>query len=1217
MVPAALVVLDELPLNANGKVDRRRLPAPEGRPEGMEYVAPRTPTERVLAGIWAEVLRVERVGIEDNFFELGGHSLLILPMVERLRQRGYHVRIRDIFSGPDLAAMARLLDEGEAPRLAIPENRILPGCAVLTPDMLTLVQLTQSEIDSIVERIPGGAANIQDIYPLGPLQAGVLFHRLLDEEIDPYISPALLALESRDHLNSFVSALQAVVERHDVLRSAMFWKGLPQPVQVVVRHAHLPVREIRLDPRQDPVEQLQARMSVENLRMDLQTAPLLHVDVACDTRTSRCFVLLHLHHLVVDHVSMEIIRYEVMAHIRGSAGELPKPLPYRQYIAQTLESSRRNDSERYFTARLGDVSESTTPFGLTDLRGDARRIREHREPLDVALANSIRAAARRQHVSPASLFHVAWGLVVARCSEREDVVFGTVMSGRLQGAIGAERAVGMFTNALPLRMRLEGFSVKGIVQETHCELTELLKHEQVSVTEALRCSGMAQGSVLFSALLNYRHGLAAPRTLPGMSAPTSPVTALAARDWTNFPFVMAVDDLQEDFILVAQTDSCVSPSRVTAYLRTAMEALVDALEHDPQFPVSALPVLPETERRQLMQWNDTVSAYPHEHCIHDLFAEQAQRTPAAVALVDGDERLSYRQLEERSNQLARYLVSCGVGPEVVVGLYGERSFEMVIGVLGILKAGGAYLPLDPSSPAERLAFMVEDARARMVLLQSQTAPAWLSIPSVGLQTQWPQIESQPKSSMESRVRPENLAYVIYTSGSTGRPKAVGGLHRGVVNRVYAQKAIGAFTDADVCCQKTAIGFVDSVFETLGALLSGCRLVIASGDIGKDVHDLSRLIGREHITRLISVPSLARELVLAQGASPHLGGLRHWTLSGEALDEALLRELQARLPWCGFVNVYGSSEVAADATAHVFAEGDAGILIGRPMANTRAYVLDGRLEPVPIGVTGDLYVGGMGLARGYLWRAGMTAQRFVADPFGGAGDRLYRTGDRARYDADGNLEFRGRLDYQVKLRGYRIELGEVEAALLGHPEVSQAAVMAREDGPGEKRLVGYVVARGADVPGPGELRAHLKSMLPEYMVPAVFVVLPELPRSVNGKVDRRRLPAPDGPQMVEYVAPRSEAEQVLASVWSEVLQVERVGIEDNFFDLGGHSLLAIRLTVRLSEKLALDVPVNLVFQAPTIAAFSTCLAQLQGNRSGDGAAHKGAAGNGGIYEEGLI
>jgi amino acid adenylation domain-containing protein len=598
-------------------------------------------------------------------------------------------------------------------------------------------------------------------------------------------------------------------------------------------------------------------------------------------------------------------------------------------------------------------------------------------------------------------------------------------------------------------------------------------------------------------------------------------------------------------------------------------------------------------------WNET-SAYPSDRCLHELFAEQAALRPDVVAVVYRDASLSYRELEERSNRLAHRLRGLGVGPDVIVGLCLERSLEMLVGLLGILKAGGAYLPLDPDYPAERLAYMFADAKASVLVTQEHLLDrlGHETARVVCVDRDWPLVAEYPATTPISGVRPDNLAYVIYTSGSTGEPKGAMIAHRQVARLFSATSPWFKFDERDVWTLFHAFAFDFSVWEIWGAFLNGGRLVVVPYSISRAPERFYQLLDEEGVTVLNQTPSAFNELIRVDAAAGGAGcrHLRYVMFGGEELG------LHNLAPWFKghgdrrpqLVNMYGITETTVHVTYRPLCAGDAAGAspIGRPIPDLRAYVLDRNLEPVPIGVSGELHVGGAGLARGYLGRAGLTAERFVASPFG-VGERLYRTGDLGRWRSDGELEFLGRLDHQVKVRGYRIELGEIETSLLADPGVSQAVVVAREDAPGEKRLVGYVVGAGGVAPEAGVLRDRLRRVLPDYMVPSAFVVLDALPLTVNGKLDRTALPAPErGRSGLDYAAPRTPVEELLAGIWSEVLGIERIGIEDNFFELGGHSLTAMRIVSRVREVLGARLAPRILFEASTVRTLGEWLESRQ-------------------------
>ncbi|HYR12414.1 MAG TPA: amino acid adenylation domain-containing protein, partial [Longimicrobium sp.] len=699
MVPGAFVVLDALPLTPNGKLDRKALPAPEFASDADRYVAPRTPVEEVLAGIWAEVLKVERVGVHDNFFALGGHSLLAVTLVERMRRRGVRADVRALFTTPTVAELAAAAG-GDFHEVAIPPNRIPAGCGAITPEMLPLVELTQAEIDRVVAGVPGGAGNVQDIYPLAPLQEGILFHHLLTQEGDPYLLSLPFVFESREQLDAYLGALQAVVARHDILRTAVVWEGLSEPVQVVWRHAPLAVEEVEVDAAAgDVVRQIHERFNPRHHRIDLSRAPMLRAHVTRDVTEGRWVLLLLQHHLTSDHTAMEVLRAEIDAHLDGRAEQLPAPLPFRNYVAQARLGVSRAEHEAFFRELLGDVDEPTAPFGLRDVHGDGLELEQARLEVEEGLGERLRARARALGVSTASVCHVAWAQVLARVSGRSDVVFGTVLFGRMQGGEGADRVLGPFINTLPIRIRLAEAGAVTSVRRTQALLASLVRHEHASLALAQQCSGVPAPEPLFSAVFNYRHGVR------GGKQPAAPGAALGIRamERSNYPLTLSVDDLGDGFSLTVQVQGEVGAERVCALMNTALGGLVEALEGAPECPLGYIEVLPQAERRQVLEeWNRTAAEVPADRCIHELFEAQAARTPGAVAVRFEEESLTYAELNARANRLAHHLCGRGVGPEVRVGVLMERSLEMVVSLLAVLKAGGAYVPLDPGLPAERL-----------------------------------------------------------------------------------------------------------------------------------------------------------------------------------------------------------------------------------------------------------------------------------------------------------------------------------------------------------------------------------------------------------------------------------------------------------------------------------------------------------------------------------
>ncbi|CAJ5754049.1 syringomycin synthetase [Burkholderia pseudomallei] len=1213
MVPSAYVRLDAWPLTPNGKLDRRALPAPaDDAYARAEYEAPQGAKEEALAAIWKDLLPVERISRHDNFFELGGHSLLVIGLSEKLRAAGLHADVRVVYRASTLADLAAHLGTDNQD-IRIPPNLIADGDEHITPAQLTLVALSQESIDALVTKVEGGAANVQDIYPLAPLQEGILFHHLMSGESDPYVLSGVLAFRGREVMERFVSALQQVIDRHDILRTGFFWEGLEQPVQVVQRRATLPVSVVELDAGEgDIVRQLEARFDSRGYRMDVSRAPLMHVHAACDGEHERWVARVLFHHLSIDHTTLERVIEEARAIGQGRVEDLPRPAPFRNFVAQARLGVSEADHEAYFRAKLGDIDEPTAPFGLLSVQGDGREIAEAARRLKPELSGALRGHARRLGVSAASMMHVAWGLVLSRTTGRQDVVFGTVLFGRMQGGAQSDRALGLFINTLPVRMRVAQTGVEASVKGTHAQLAELMRHEHAPLVLAQRCSGVPAQTPLFTSLLNYRYSkpkVAAAHIADG-------IELLDGHERTSYPLSVTVDDHERDFTIVAKVCERIGPQRVCELMELALEQLTRALSANPGGELAELDVLPAAERTQVLHgWNETGRAYARDACLHQLFEAQVSRTPEAAAVICGDETLSYTDLDARANRLAHYLRGQGVGPDTRVGLALGRGVEMMTGLLAILKAGGAYVPLDPGYASERLRAILDDSRPAIVLADAAGRAALDALagapPIADLHadaSRWSALPSTPPR--VEGLTPRHLAYVIYTSGSTGQPKGVMVEHASVVNlwRALDEAIYRTHPSARRVSLNASIAF-DSLVKQWVQLLSGRTLVVVPEPVRFDGRRLLDAIGRDRIDVFDCTPS---QLALIEGArGPEDEAYPQVTLvGGEAIGEGMWSEL-ASVSSRTYYNVYGPTECTVDATlARITAEHAPHI--GGPLANVRAYVLNERLSPAPVGVRGELYIGGAGVARGYLNRPELTRERFIDDPFV-AGGRLYRTGDLARWRTDGKLEYLGRNDFQVKIRGFRIELGEIEAQLAKVAGVREVVVLARDSASEvhdsatehatpdalspspetstatatatatEKRLVAYYTG-DADVVA---LRAQAAQHLPSYMVPSAYVRLDAWPLTPNGKLDRRALPAPadDAYARAEYEAPRGAKEEALAAIWRELLHVERVSRHDNFFELGGHSLLAVQLVSRLRQALSVEVALSTVFDAPVLSALA--------------------------------
>ncbi len=1181
MVPAAFVCMDAFPLTLNGKLDRRALPAPgEDAFARQVYAAPRGETETLLATIWSELLGIEQVSRYDSFFALGGHSLLAVRMIERLRNAGLTLAVRDLFQSPVLSAFAQTV--GQSPAVVVPTNVITPATTALTPDMLPLADLTQPEIDYIVAQVPGGVANIQDIYGLSPLQDGILFHHLLANKGDPYLLAGQIVFANRALLDNYLAAVQQVVNRHDILRTAFLWQGLSAPVQVVWRQAQLSVTELTLDPVDGSAcDQLAQHFDPRRYRIDLQRAPLLHFAVAQED-DGRWSVLQLQHHLIGDHTTMEVMHGEIQAYLAGQEENLPAPVPFRNLVAQVRLGVSQVEHTRFFTDMLSEVDEPTLPFGLTEVHRDGSQVMESHQMLTPELNDRLRSQARRLGVSLATLCHLAWAQVLSRTSGQVKVVFGTVLFGRMQAGQGADNGMGLFTNTLPLRLDIDDTPLRDSVRIAHTRLAELLEHEHASLALAQRCSEAPGETPLFSALLNYRHS-AHPVTT---DATIGGIEFLSGQERTNYPFVLSVEDFGHALGLTAQIVQPIDPKRVCGYMQQALESLAEALEQRPETPVRVLNILPEAEKKLLLAtWNATQAPYPDQSCIHRLFEQQAENTPDAIALVYGEHILNYAELNSRANQLSHWLTGQGVQPDNRVAVLLERSVELVVAQLAILKAGAVYVPIDPQVPDERKHWLISDCSAKLLLTD---IPIDLAIPRFCLADEMGAIRQEDNRNPDLPRSSTELAYIMYTSGSTGTPKGVMVPHRAVV-RLVINNGYAEIGPDDRVAFEANPAFDASTFEVWSPLLNGGALVVIDHATLLMPKEFVQALQTYRITVLwLSVGLFNR---LAAELSPALPQLKILIVGGDVLDPHVIRQVLRDNPPQQLLNGYGPSEGTTFTTTYritALSPEVARVPIGRPIANTRVYLLDAYGQPVPQGATGEIYIGGDGVACGYLNRSELTAERFLADLFSHIPDaRMYRTGDLARYLPDGNLEFLGRNDQQVKIRGFRIELGEIEARLLEHPAVHKAVVLVMDDGQ-DKRLVAYVVAE-VDEGLVNCLRTHLSSILPDYMVPAAFVRLDNFPLTPNGKLDRRALPAPGEEDFARqiYAAPSGEIETTLATIWRELLGVERISRYDNFFALGGHSLLAVRMMNRIAA-LGIELPLSTLFTFPVLTTFAEAI-----------------------------
>ena len=1196
MLPSACVVLTHLPLTPNGKLDRQALPAPAAASAGLVKQAPRGDTERRLAAIWTRVLGEPDIGREDDFFSLGGHSLLAVQLLEHLRRNGWDLDIRSVFERPTLATLAQRLETlgtGAAPEASV--TRIPTPCSRITPPMLDLIELPQAQIDLIAARVPGGAANIQDIYPLGPLQEGMLYHHRAQGAGDRYVLRSLLAFTDEARLQGFCAALEQVIARHDALRTLVLWEDLDEPLQVVLRQVAFVPRRL-LFSGDDIAEQLQASADPRHYRLDVRQAPLIEARVAFDAVHERWLLLLLHHHVVVDHTSLELMIEEIALIESARQADLPPPTSTRGLVAQARQAHVVAAARTFFSEQLGDLEEPTLPFAI-DLETDPRwQALEHRQALPTELARRLRQQASAHGVSAASVCHLAWALVLSHLSGRDDVVFGTVLFGRLQAGAHADRTVGLFINTLPLRVRLDD-GVQAVLARVQHALNGLLSHEQTPLALAQRCSAMPAGTALFSALFNYRYSHAEQANLrqamPGMSL-------LHSEERTHYPFNLAVDDLGEGFQLTAQTHPGHAPARLVGFMQQALGALVEALEQASDTSVLQLCVLPAEEQARLDRLNPPLAAQAPNATLQQRFAEQAARSPDALAVIDEHQALSFRQLNQQANRLAHHLLAMGIqrGQRIAVCL--EREAHLAIALLAVWKAGCAYVPLDPDYPVTRLAYMLSDSAPAALLTQEHVRhrlPSFdggpllsLDAPSQGLAA-WQQACADNPDGAALGQQPSDLAYLIYTSGSTGQPKGVMVEHRSVLN-LWAglRQRLGDLPPGTRCSLNASVAF-DASVQQLCQWLSGHCLVLVPKRVRLDAGALLGYLIAQQVTVFDCTPSQMQALLKHRQTLTAAAPLpRCILLGGEAVPSELWTQLAGE-HGVRVLNVYGPTECTVDTTS-AWLDHHSQPSLGQPLPNTQVQVLDGHGRRAPLGVAGEIHIGGYGVARGYWQREDLTRERFIVDPFTRQpGARLYRTGDLGRWELDGSLSYLGRTDFQVKIHGHRIELGEIESHLLALPGVRQAVVVGRADRHGVTRLVAYL--QGSALPTPSQARTTLGERVPDYMLPSAYVRLDSLPLTANGKLDRNALPEPDAQAYVQthYAAPQGEVEITLAALWCELLNVERVGRHDNFFALGGHSLIAMSLVERMRQH-RLRVDISQLFTAPTLAGLAAATTPLK-------------------------
>jgi amino acid adenylation domain-containing protein len=993
---------------------------------------------------------------------------------------------------------------------------------------------------------------------------------------------------------AFRQAWQGVVGRHDVLRTSFNWEDFVEPLQLVHTELTVPFKlhDLRSQPAADQDVETRAYLRADRRRgFDLREAPLMRLALFW-LGDAEFRLIWTFHHILIDGRSFVIVLKEVSrlyeAALKRERPDLPLPRRYREYI-DWLGKLSSSAAEGFWREKLkGFKAPTSLPV---DREAAGRAVQEdlytsEETRLSRQLSDELRALAARENLTLNTLLQGAWALLLSVYSGEQDVVFGATKTVRRSSIPGADSIVGLFLNTLPLRVGARRDApLLPWLRELRAEWVSLREYEHTPLVKIKEWSEIPGGSSLFDSLVVFENQRF-DSVLRGEGGSWLN-REFRLFEQTNYPLGLVAYGDPEVMLKIEYDTLRFEPSAATRMLGH-LGTLLEGMAARPTSALGDLPLLSAAERRQLLvEWNDTQVDYPRNACLHELIEEQAERSPASTALVYERESMSYREMNARSNQLARHLHALGIGPDVCVGLCMERSIEMVLGLLAILKAGGAYVPLDPGYPRERLAFLLEDSCVPVLLTQPrllESLPAH-SARVVCLDSSWWMNTQERPNRLERRATPRNLAYVIYTSGSTGRPKGVQVEHRGLCNLVETQRRTCGVRPDDRVLQFCSLSFDPSIFEIGVALGSGATLVLGSRDALMPGGALAQFLRDQAVTTIVLPPS-----VLSPLPDERFPSLRTLIVGAEPVTADFVQR------WASgrrIFNIYGATETTVFSTTAECAADGRKPSIGRPIANTQVYLLDSSLRPVPVGVPGELYVGGVGVARGYLSRPELTAERFIPDPFSSTpGSRLYRTGDLARFLSDGTIDFLGRVDNQVKVRGHRVELEEIEAVLAEHPAVRQAAVAIRERISGDQRLVAYFVSAEAPAPLANELRSFLKRKLPDYMIPGAFVPMDTLPLSPNGKVDRRALPAPDpkhkGGRTI--IGPRDALEHRLKEIWEETLGVRPISVTDDFFELGGHSLLAMTLFARIDKAVGKNLPLTTLFQAPTVAELAATVRQ---------------------------
>jgi amino acid adenylation domain-containing protein len=1153
MVPLNFLFLPSLPRLESGKVDASRLPIPAQQLRAHRYQAPRTDAERALGAIMERVLRVSQVGRDDNFFAMGGDSIHAIQLVSRAREQGLELTAKDVFRHQSLARIAE-------------HARALKQGPVASELPFALVTLRDEDFQTA----PVPREQLEDAFPLSPMQQGMVLHTLLEPGSGMYLMQDVYRIDSALDPQRFVGAFRRVLARHPALRVS-FWQRDQELLQIVHRdigHAvsYLDWRALSPEEQERELDRLLAEERAHGF--DMWKGPLLALRLVQLSDESFCYVESH-HHVLMDDWCRSLLLVDFFAEYERRPLVRSAPA-YRDFIAW-LQTRNRDEARQFWSTELAGFCAPNELAGMRAVGGQSSRVCDLALDFDESETQALASFVRASQLTLNTLVQGAWAVVVSQYSGQDDVVFGVTVAGRPSELPGIHDTIGLFVNTIPLRVRVQQAEFLSTLQAHNASIRV---HEHVPLAEIQGLSELGAGKTLFHSLFVFENAPLDPALLAAMRKYR--IELRGNRTHTNYPLTaVAVPGARLKLVLSYDERAFVheDAERMLVSFKRAVQALADGVAP------GAIPAQSELERSALAAWNQTTRAIPAEHGYAALFEAEVRRGPDRRAVRAFDGELSYAALDRRASGIACRLRERGLGIGDVVAVCSARGVAQLQAMVGILKAGAAYMPLDPSLPPARAQQLAQRAGVKLVLCahEGSAFAQALGVPTLT-------IDEREADLRGVTVPPDAPAYVLFTSGSTGAPKGVVVTSAGMLNNQLSKVPLLALSERDVIAQTASQSFDISVWQFLAALLFGGSVEVIEDEVARDPARLLERVAERGVTVLESVPALMRGFFF-EGPPRALPALRWIMPTGEALTCELVDIWFARYPQIPIVNAYGPAECADDVALDVLREPGV-VTIGRANDNTQLYVLNAALQPAPVGVVGELCVGGVGVGLGYVADPGRTAELFVPNPFATPGARMYRTGDLARYRADGRLEYIGRADQQVKIRGHRIELGEIEARLNERREVQEAAVLAREDD-GERRLVAYIAprdrGRGAEAREQAlrvELERVLSERLPTYMLPDAYVFLRELPRLPSGKLNRQALPAPERQRASEHLAPRDEVESKLVAIWSDVLGVSRVGLRDDFFQLGGHSLLLTRVSARIRGEFGVEVALRELFEATT-------------------------------------